>query len=229
MPPKSKKVLDFSNDNLNILDVQLLQEAEKCIVKIVQSKYLNEELKLLKMNNKENVKINNKISSLKPYLDENGIIWVGWRLEISDINNDSEHPILKIILFCHQKTTHSGRGMTLNEVRSSCLWIVNAMSVTHSLIYHYVTCKSLRGKLGEQLMPELPSDRLQESCPFTYCGVDLFGLFTIKNYSKELKRDGVMFNCLCSCTIHIEIAHFLETDSFILLLRTFIGRQGNTC
>ena len=96
MPPKSKKVLDFSNDNLNILDVQLLQEAEKCIVKIVQSKYLNEELKLLKMNNKENVKINNKISSLKHYLDENGIIWVGWRLEISDINNDSKHPILKL-------------------------------------------------------------------------------------------------------------------------------------
>ena len=29
-------------------------------------------------------------------------------------------------------------------------------------------------------MSELPSDRLQESPPFTYCGVDLFGLFTIK-------------------------------------------------
>ena len=75
-------------------------------------------------------------------------------------------------------------------------------------------------------MSELPSDR-QESPPFTYCVLDLFGPFTIKNYRKELKRYGVMFTCLCSRAIHIEVAQSLETDSFILLLRRFIGRRGN--
>ena len=49
---------------------------------------------------------------------------------------------------------------------------------------------------------------------FTYCGVDLFGPFTDKNYKKELRRYGVMFTCLCSCAIHIETAYSLETDSF---------------
>ena len=78
-------------------------------------------------------------------------------------------------------------------------------------------------------MSELPSDRLQESPPFTYCGVDIFGPFTIKNYRKELKRYGVMFTCLCSHAIHIEVAQSLETDSFTLLLRRFIRRQGNIC
>ena len=58
---------------------------------------------------------------------------------------------------------HSGRRMTLNEVRSSDFWSVNAISVARSLICHCVTCISLRGKLGEQLMSELPSDRIQES------------------------------------------------------------------
>ena len=96
--------------------------------------------------------------------------------------------------------------MTLNEVRSSGFWIVSANSVIRSQIYHCVTCRSLRWKLGEQLMPELPSDRLQESPPFTYCGVDLFGPFTTKNYSKELKRYGVMFTWLCSRAIHIDVA-----------------------
>ena len=86
MPTRSKKVLDFSINNLNLV-VELLQEAEKCIVKMEQLKYFNEELKLLKMKNKENVKISGKISSLNPYLDENGIIRVGGRLEKSDINN----------------------------------------------------------------------------------------------------------------------------------------------
>ena len=236
MPRRSEKVLDFSINNLNLLDVELFQEGEKCIVKMVQLKYFNEELKQLKMKNKENVKISSKMSSLNPYLDENGIIRVGGRLEKSEINNECKHPILilkrchiskLIILWCHQKTGHSGRGMTLNEVISFGFWIVNANSVIRSLIYHCVTCRSLRGKLGEQLMSEIPSHRLQESPPFTYFGVDLFGPFTIKNYRKKLKRYGVMFTYLWSRAIHIEVAQSLETDSFILLLRRFIERRGN--
>ena len=94
MPRRSEKVLDFSINNLNLLKVELLQEAEKYIVKMVELKYFNEELKQLKMKNKINVKISSKISSLSPYLDENGIIRVGGRLEKSDINNECKHPIL---------------------------------------------------------------------------------------------------------------------------------------
>ena len=75
-------------------------------------------------------------------------------------------------------------------------------------------------------MSELPSDRLQAS---PYCGVDLFGPFTIKNYRKELKSYGIMFICLCSRAIHIEVVQYLETDSFILSLRQIIGRRGNIC
>ena len=52
------------------------------------------------MKNEENVKISGQISSLKPYLDENGIIRVGGRLEKSDINNDCKHPIL-MQKYCH--------------------------------------------------------------------------------------------------------------------------------
>ena len=123
MPRRSEKALDFSINNFNLLDVELLQEAEKCIVKMVQLKYFNEELKQLKMKNKENVKISSKISSSNPYLDENGIIRVGERLEKFDIDNDCEHPILMpkrchisklIILLYYQNTGHSGRSMTLN-------------------------------------------------------------------------------------------------------------------
>ena len=45
MPRRSEKVLDFSINNFNLLDVELLQEAEKCIVKMLQLKYFNKELK----------------------------------------------------------------------------------------------------------------------------------------------------------------------------------------
>ena len=134
-----------SRQVFKLLILLLILTFSKCIVKMVELKYLiNEELKQLKMKNKENVKISSKISSLNTCLDGNGIIRVGGRLEKSDINNDCKHSkgchISKlIILWCHQKTRHSGRGMTLNEVRISGFWIVNANSVIRSLIYHCVT------------------------------------------------------------------------------------------
>ena len=39
--------------------------------------------------------------------------------------------------------------------------------------------------------------------------------------------DGIMFICLCSCAIHIEVVHSLDTESFLLTLQRFIGRNGN--
>ena len=38
---------------------------------------------------------------------------------------------------------------------------------------------------------------------------------------------GVMFKCLCSCDIHIEVTDSLDTDSFLLTLQSFIGKRCN--
>ena len=42
-------------------------------------------------------------------------------------------------------------------------------------------------------MTDLPSDRLQEEPPFSYCGVDMFGPFHIKEWQNTLKYYGVLF------------------------------------
>ena len=34
--------------------------------------------------------------------------------------------------------------------------------------------------VGEQIMADLPPDRIKEDSPFTYCGVDKFSSFEIK-------------------------------------------------
>lgn len=53
MSARSKKLLDFSNKKLNLLHVELLQEAGKYIVKMMQSEYLNKKLKLLNIKNED--------------------------------------------------------------------------------------------------------------------------------------------------------------------------------
>ncbi|KAK3727737.1 hypothetical protein QZH41_005196 [Actinostola sp. cb2023] len=75
-------------------------------------------------------------------------------------------------------------------------------------------------------MADLPADRLEPSPPFTYCGVDYFGPWYVKQGRKELKRYGVLFTCMSSRAIHLEVAHSLETDSYINALRRFICRRG---
>ena len=82
-------------------------------------------------------------------------------------------------------------------------------------------------KLPAAKMPSLPSDRLCEEPPFTYCGVDLFGPFVTKEGRKKLKHYGGLFICLSSRAIHIETVASLNTDSFILCLRRFIGHRGS--
>ena len=84
----------------------------------------------------------------------------------------------------------------------------------------------MRGSTQSQKMSDLPEDRLEPAPPFTYCAMDFFGPWIIKEKRKELKRYGALFTCMVSRAIHIEVTHSLDTDSFINALRCFICRRG---
>ena len=131
-----------------------------------------------------------------------------------------------VIRWCHGNVKHCGRGSTLNEVRQRGFHIINGNSRVRHAIFRCVTCRKYRGKVGEQQMADLPSDRVEESPPFTYAAVDMFGPFWIKEKRKEMKRYCALFTCMCSRAVHLESTNFIDTDSFIMALRRFISRRG---
>ena len=94
------------------------------------------------------------------------------------------------------------------------------------MIGYCVRCKQLRRQLQQQKIANLPKDRMCTEPPFTYCGVDIFGPFVVKDDRKEVKKYDALHTCLSSRATHIEVVHSLSTDSFILSLRCFIGRRG---
>ena len=173
--------------------------------------------------------------NLDPYLDKERLLRFGERLKKSNLHFSDVHPLLigskskttsLIVEWCHQKTAHGGRGLTINEVRSKSFWVVKCNKVVRSLVGKCVRCRLLRGKLGEQKMADLPTDRTLDGPPFTNSEVDMFGPFLIKEGRKELKRYRALFTCLASRAVHIECTCSMDTDSFIQALRRFIAKRG---
>ena len=116
--------------------------------------------------------------------------------------------------------------MTSNAIRQAGYWVINGHSRINYYISSCVTCKRLRSDTVSQKMADLPKDRLEETNPFDYTGVDYFGPFVVKSRRSEVKRYGVIFTCLTSRAVHLEVADSLTTDSYINALRRFISYRG---
>ena len=83
-------------------------------------------------------------------------------------------------------------------------------------------------------MSDLPPERLSSFLPpFYFTGVDYFGSLTIKlnkgtrRTSGTAKRYGVLFTCMTTRAVHLELAGDMSTDSFIWTLRRFNARRRN--
>ncbi|KAK3743468.1 hypothetical protein QZH41_003291 [Actinostola sp. cb2023] len=204
------------------LIVNELEVAERVIVPEVQASAFKDEIAELKKITNEDpkeigfatarrttVKAHSSIFKIDPFPDEYGILRVGGHLR-----------------HFHERVKHQGKGMTLNEIRSNGFWITGGSSAVSNTIALCVKCQRLRGAVQEQRMADLPKDRLESAPPFTSCGVDYFGPFLVKVGRKEVKRYGVLFTCMASRAIHLEIANSLDTDSPINAYRRFVSRRG---
>ena len=78
-------------------------------------------------------------------------------------------------------------------------------------------------------MGKLPEERLKPSPPWHYTGIDLFGPFKIRDEVKRRtygKCYGVIFNCMCTRAVHLDLAPDYSTETFLLVLRRFVSLRG---
>ena len=143
-----------------------------------------------------------------------------------------KHPVLLpreghitsvIMRYYHEKVAHAGRGITINELGSQGYWIINCTSAVKSIISKCVDCRRFRGKVCQQKMGDLPSDRLTQETLFAYCDINMFGPFLVKGGPKQRKYYCTMFICISSKAVFIETTNSMNTDSFILALRRLIN------
>lgn len=213
-----------------------LKIAEFYIISFIQDLNFDNELKMLRKDSK--IQKSSNLVLFDPFIDTRDtvpLIRVGGRLKNSSLSYDEKHPIIlpkkckvtdMIVNDCHVKLGHTGKEHILSKLREK-YWILNGNSAVKSLINKCIICKKLRGKPIIQKMADLPKERLESNQPpFNKVGVDYFGPFYTKCLRSQVKRYGVIFTCMASRAVHIEMAYSLDVSSFINCLKRFISRRG---
>lgn len=207
--------------------------ALKIVIRFVQKKELFEEYNLLLK--KRDLKNSSNIKNLCPFLDTNGIIRVGGRLQNANIDFDSKHPIVlpkskfakSLISFYHSRNLHAGTQTLLSIIRTR-FWPVGGKNAVKQAIFKCIKCYRARPQANQQLMGQLPASRVQPSPVFYNTGVDFFGPFFVKTGIRGrtlIKTYMCIFICFAVKAVHIEVAMNLTTEAFLSILTKFISRR----
>lgn len=178
------------------------------------------------------------VAQLAPFIDVNGLIRVGGRLQCSLLSEDAKHPLLLpksshvtslLIRFYHLSYLHAGPKLILSMIRQR-FWILSARDAIRRSIFTCVTCTRHRAQHPKPVMGNLPISRVQPHRPFLHVGMDYGGPFLVKasRYRKltPTKIYLALFICMSVKAVHVEIVSDLSTEAFLAALDRFVARRG---
>ncbi|GFT77846.1 integrase catalytic domain-containing protein [Trichonephila clavipes] len=207
-----------------VLTSKEVDDATKIVIQTVQESQFHSEIQLL--NKKHPLPNSSKLLPLSIFLDTDGIIKVGGRLKNSSLSPIQKHPILLpkshhltnlVIQHFHHINLHSGPQLTLCCIRQK-FWIPSGRGVVGRLLSKCQTCLRFKAKSGEQLMGNLPANRLSAGRAFLNVGIDFGGPFITKpNVSRskvKLKSYLALFICMATKAVHLEVVSDLSADAF---------------
>ena len=139
----------------------------------------------------------------------------------------SDHWISLLVTRHAHQYGHSGIAATTGKTRRK-FWILKANKLSKSVKSKCGFCCEMAHKAEMQLMADLPVLRLApHTPPFYYTVCDYFGPYNVKvGRNKTAKYYGVIFTCLNTRAVHLELAVDLTTMEFIQVLRRFFSIRG---
>ncbi|XP_065197584.1 uncharacterized protein LOC135829105 [Sycon ciliatum] len=195
-----------------------------------QAKAFSEDINAL--DNRQPLPSNSRLRQLTPLVDKHGVLRLRSRLAKADCLNHStkqpvvlapEQPFTKLLIqHYHQAAGHQCQELVLNEIRQR-YWVLTGRSAVKLLWILSQKCKNASRKPQVPMMGDLPASRLTPNIrPFATTGVDYFGPLTVKVGRRYEKRCGVLFTCLVTRAVHLEIA-----TSLTMAIRRFTARRGH--
>ncbi|XP_041926339.1 uncharacterized protein LOC121690066 isoform X1 [Alosa sapidissima] len=217
--------------------VDELSQAREVIIRAVQRNTFVKEFEALERG--KQVPLNSCLRSLNPILQAD-LLRLGGRLKNADVAIEQNNPVilpkehhvsLLLTRYHHAQVKHQGRHLTEGAVRAAGLWILGGKRLVNSTIHKCITCRRLRGRMQEQQMADLPAERLTTCPPFTYVGLDVFGPWHVstrrtRGTQPESKCWAILFCCMSSRAVHVEVITSMDTSSCINALRRFFAIRG---
>ncbi|XP_028167249.1 uncharacterized protein LOC114357705 isoform X2 [Ostrinia furnacalis] len=216
------------------LTVKELLNAQYRIISITQGLYFPSEISKIK----NNLPIKSNLKSLAPFIDGNGIMRVGGRLQNAPVPYTQKHPII-LPNKCHVKNSiirnehcvlmHAGITLVLSSLKLK-YWIISAGREVKKIINKCLKCYRFKAQVASQFMGSLPSDRVTESHPFDKVGIDFCGPFQVKQSGMRravvTKGYTLVIVCFATKAVHLELVSDMTTQTFLAALKRFIGRRG---
>jgi transposase InsO family protein len=220
--------------NCTMLRVEEIEDAERWWWKWTQS--CNYPAEIVSLKKGEPVPKTSSLVKLSPYLDAEGVMRVRGRIDQAEgvpisvkrpVILHQNNPYTKLLVsHFHQKCGHHGHEKIVNELRQQ-FYVPHIRTAVKKAKLECQHCKNLAAKPIIPEMGSLPKFRLESHVyPFSNTGLDYFGPIEVVVKRSREKRYGVIFTCLSTRAIHLEIAHSLSADACILALRRFVGRRG---
>ena len=167
---------------------------------------------------------------LSPFIDETGLLRVGGRLQRGPWSYEQTHPAILprrhpitglLVRDVHEAAHHRGYGHVLAQIRQR-FWVIGGNGTVRHYLLDCIRCRHGRAQPGQQQMAPLPAHRLQIGSPaFTHTAVDYFGPIDVRVKRSTMKRYGCLMTCLTTRAVHLEIAHALTGESFLMAFRRF--------
>lgn len=180
-----------------------------------------------------------KIRCLNPIVDSQGLLRVNGRISNAEVSYDQRYPLLLpakhhvtklIIRLEHIRLAHAGAHAVLSSLRLR-YWPINGLNLVKGVLRSCTVCYRFKAKVSEQLMGNLPLDRVSVARPFLKVGIDYGGpLFIRQSRLKKSPRSKAyiaLFVCMATKAIHIELVSSLTTEAFVFTLKRFVARRGN--
>lgn len=223
-------------EDVQPLSVIEIQKGTEMIIHLVQKETFQKEIKTITQ--KKLLPPKSMYGKLSVFLDSNGLLRVGGRLsQAFDMPYDEKHPLLLphdhvitklIINWYHFTNFHAGSKALLGIVRQ-VYWPLNGQILANKVVHGCIRCSRTKPVTYQQIMGDLPTDRVSPNMPFTVTAVDFAGPFIIHyrlRGSKPTKVYLAVFVCFSTKAVHLEIVEDLTVEAFINCLLRFINRRN---
>ncbi|XP_061725398.1 uncharacterized protein LOC133531282 [Cydia pomonella] len=216
----SKKTdTEINKGHLNLAEILLIRRSQHAA--------FPEEIKLLETGRALPKK--SPLHKIAVKLDKNGVIVLNARID-KDVHIPVLHAkegVVKLLIHhFHALFNHGNHSTVINELKQR-YYIIGLRGSIRYLTNKCQWCRTYKGTTLKVPVGDLPPERLQANQPpFTAAAVDLFGPMNITIGRRREKRWGVLYTCLTTRAVHLELAASLSASSMILSLRRMIARRG---